>query len=328
MFLKIKHREQALALTGAALVLCAVASASETDQFYDRDKPLADSTEVLNRRVNEAIAEIVAGRRNDPEQKHIVITVYRKLGGRRMLDKLERWLFESPEVAKREVPRHESIYSGMPIWSTRTASVSELAKTLYVNDQLIGSDKISHFLSQGWKFHKRYQRYGSEEAAARRSVFTERGIFGAGATGTFSNADLVANFEGYRFYRSLFEDDVIPGKPAILRWEDGGWLVQREFDWADHVNEYWDEALNMSSYDALLRQRMLEKLVDMCPQYWQDPAIYTIANEDELRRRYAHLGMRDTRDMRLDTLCLAHLPETGDTMLADKRTVQPRPETL
>ena len=45
-------------------------------------------------------------------------------------------------------------------------------------------------------------------------------------------------------------------------------------------------------------------------------------------RRYAHLGMRDTRDMRLDTLCLAHLPETGDTMLADKRTVQPRRETL
>ena len=308
MLSKIKLLEQAIAVTGAALVFCAVTSASETDQFYDRDKPIADSTEVLNRKVNETIAEIVAGRRNDPKQKNIVNAVYRKLGGRRMLDKLERWLLESPEVEKREVRRRDSIYSGMPIWSTRFAFFFGLGKTLSINDQLIGSDKISHFLSQGWKFHKRYQKYGSEEAAAKRAVLTERAIFGASSTGSFSNADLVANFEGYRFFRSLFEDDVVPGKPAILRWEDGGWVVQREFDWADHVNEYWDEALNMNSYDALLRKRMHKKLVNICPRYWQDPAIYRIANEEELRGRYAHLGMRDTRDTRLDTLCLTHLP--------------------
>ncbi len=72
----------------------------------------------------------------------------------------------------------------------------------------------------------------------------------------------------------------------------------------------------MKSYDVLLRKRMHKKLVNICPQYWQDPAIYRIANEEELRGRYAHLGMRDTRDTRLDALCLAHLPETGDTLLA------------
>lgn len=315
MFSKIKLLEQAIAVVGAALVFCAVASANETDQFYDRDKPIADSTEVLNKKVNETIAEIVARRRNDPKQKNIVNAVYRKLGGRRFVDKLERWLIKSPEVEKREVRRRDSIYSGMPIWSTRTIYILGLGPTLSVNNQLIGSDKISHFLSQGWKFHKRYQKYGSEEAAAKRSVFTERAIFGSAATGSFSNADLVANFEGYRFYRSLFEDDVIPGKPAILRWEDGRWVVQREFDWADHVNEYWDEALNMNSYDVLLRKRMHKKLVNICPQYWHDPAIYRIENEEELRGRYAHLGMCDTRDTRLDTLCIAHLPETGDTLV-------------
>ncbi len=316
MFSKIKLLELAIAVIGAALVLCTVASAAETDQFYDRAKPIADSTEILNKKVNETIAEIVAGRRNEPRQKVIVNAVYRTLGGPRMTDKLEKWMIESPQVEKREVARRDSIYGGMPIWTTRFAFIFGLGKTLSVNDQLIGSDKISHFLSQGWKFHKRYQRTGSEEAAAKRAVLTERAIFGAGTTGTFSNADLVANFEGYRFYRSLFEDDVIPGKPAILRWEDGGWVVQREFDWADHVNEYWDEALNVNSYDVLLRQRMQRRFVSSCPQYWQDPAIYEIENEEKLRSRYAHLGMRDTRDSRLDTLCLAHLPESGDMMVA------------
>ncbi len=316
MFSKINVLGQAIAATGLALVFCTVTSAAETDQFYGRAKPIADSTEVLNRKVNETIAEIVAGRRNEPRQKDIVNAVYRTLGGPRMTDKLEKWLIESPQVEKREVARRDSIYAGMPIWTTRFAFIFGLGKTLSVNDQLIGSDKISHFLSQGWKFHKRYQRTGSEEAAAKRSVLTERAIFGAGTTGTFSNADLVANFEGYRFYRSLFEDDVIHGKPAILRWEDGGWVVQREFDWADHVNEYWDEALNVNSYDVLLRQRMQRRFVSSCPQYWQDPAIYEIENEEKLRSRYAHLGMRDTRDSRLDTLCLAHLPESGDMMVA------------
>ena len=38
----------------------------------------------------------------------------------------------------------------------------------------------------------------------RRSVTTERGVFGALTTGIYSNADLVANYEGYRFYRGLF----------------------------------------------------------------------------------------------------------------------------
>ena len=316
MFSKIKLIEQAIAVTGAALVFCAVASAAETDQFYDRGKPIADSTEVLNRKVNETIADIVARRRNEPSQKDIVNAVYRTLGGPRMTDKLEKWLIESPQVEIRDVARRDSIYAGMPIWTTRFAYIFGLGKTLSINNQLIGSDKISHFLSQGWKFHKRYQKSGSEEAAAKRAVLTERAIFGAGTTGTFSNADLVANFEGYRFYRSLFEDDVIPGKPAILRWEYGGWVVQREFDWADHVNEYWDEALNMNSYDVLLRKRMHRKFVNACQQYWQDPAIYQIANEEELRSRYAQLGMRDTRDTRLDTLCLAHLPETGGTIVA------------
>ena len=66
MFGKIKLLEQAIAVTGAALVFCAVASANETDQFYDRDKPIADSTEVLNKKVNETIAEIVAT--NHPRQ--------------------------------------------------------------------------------------------------------------------------------------------------------------------------------------------------------------------------------------------------------------------
>ena len=89
----------------------------------------------------------------------------------------------------------------------------------------------------------------------------------------------MANYEGFVFYRSLFEDGVIAGKPAILRWESGRWIVQREFDWADHVNAYWDEALNINHYDALLYPHMHARLLQFCPQYWRQPALHVVDRE-------------------------------------------------
>jgi hypothetical protein len=297
-----------IAGTTAALAFTACAYASETDQYFDRSEPMADSTAALNKKFNETLAKVIARHSTVRDQRIIVYKVASRLGGHhfvdyRLKDKYEIWALKSPTVVSRKVATGDSIYGEMPFWSIRAVAVFGLGETIRVNGQLIGSDKLSHFLSQGRKFYHRYQKSGSENKAARRGVLTERAIFGSGMTGSFSNADLVANYEGYLFYRSLFEDDIISGKPAIFRWEDDGWVMQREFDWADHVNEYWDEALNVNAYDWILRRHMEDRLADLCPQYWQNPAIYTIQDEDELQARYAHLGLRDTKSMRLGELC-------------------------
>ncbi len=310
-----------IATTAAALAFTACASASETDQFFERSEPVADSTEALNHKLNVTLARIVTRHRTVRDQRVIVYKVSSRLGGHhrvdyRLKDKYEKWALKSPTVATRKVAIRDSIYGNMPPWSIRAVAVFGLGETIRVNDQLIGSDKLSHFLSQGRKFYHRHEKSGSEKKAAKRGVLTERAIFGSGMTGSFSNADLVANYEGYLFYRSLFEDDIIPGKPAIFRWDDDGWVMQREFDWGDHVNEYWDEALNVNAYDWLLRHYMADRLADLCPQYWQNPAIYTIKDEEVLQDRYAHLGMRDTKSMRLGELCQGDMGEDHEAILA------------
>jgi hypothetical protein len=294
-----------LALSIAAAVLCwsPGATAYETDQFTNRHEPLADSTEILNRKVNNTIAGIVNEWQKDHDEMGFVDAVYREIGGLHWVDKLERWAIKSDEVEKLDTPRYDSVFSGIPIWAARVTFFFGVGKTIRVNDQLIGSDKIGHFLSQGRKFYKRYMHYGSEERAAEQSAYTERAIFGRMTTGSYSNADLVANYEGHRFYRSLFEDDIVPGKSAILRWEARGWVVQRKFDWADHVNEYWDEALNVNHYDALLYKHVHERLINFCPYYWEQPELYSIEDEAPLIERYAHLGLHSTRELRLDSLC-------------------------
>jgi len=308
-----------IAITTAALAFTACAYASEIDQYFNRSEPMADSTEALNKKFNETLAKVIARHSAVRDQRIIVYKVASRLGGHhfvdyRLKDKYEIWALKSPTVVSRKVATGDSIYGEVPFWSIRAVAVFGLGETIRVNGQLIGSDKLSHFLSQGRKFYHRYQKSGSENKAARRGVLTERAIFGSGMTGSFSNADLVANYEGYLFYRSLFEDDVISGKPAIFRWEDDGWVMQREFDWADHVNEYWDEALNVNAYDWMLRRYMEDRLADLCPQYWQDPAIYTIEDEGELQARYAHLGMRDTKSMRLGELCQNAIMATNHTL--------------
>lgn len=295
-------------LAGASLMAClgfitVSAGAYESDQLTKRSDPVADSTAALNRRVNETIDEIAHEWRGGRDDLAFVDAVYHRIGGHHWVDKLERWAMKSPEVDRLDVARYGSIFSGHPIWAVRVVGLFGVGKTIRVNDQLIGTDKIGHFLSQGRKYYRRYLKYDSEARAAEHSAYTERAIFGQLTTGIYSNADLVANYEGHRFYRSLFEDNVIPGKPAILAWRDGGWMVQREFDWADHVNAYWDEALNVNHYDALLYKHMHARLISFCDAYWAQPELYAIENEQPLRERYAHLQLRDTSELRLDSLC-------------------------
>ena len=293
----------AVLVAAAAVCLPATAGAYETDQFTNRHEPIADSTAVLNREVNKSIATIAANWRKGRDEMAFVNAIYHDIGGHHWVDKLERWAMKSPEVEKLSTRRYKSVFSRLPIWASRVTFFFGVGKTIRLNDQLIGSDKIGHFLSQGKKFYKRYIRYGSEARAAERSAYTERAIFGRLTTGSYSNADLVANYEGHRFYRSLFEDDVVPGKPAILRWENGAWVIQREFDWADHVNEYWDEGLNVNHFDALLYKHVHKKLVGMCSLYWEQPELYSIAEEAPLQARYSHLQLHSTSELRLDSLC-------------------------
>ena len=101
----------------------------------------------------------------------------------------------------------------------------------------------------------------------------------------------------------VFEDDIIEGKKAILDWRDGAWRVQREFTWADHVNAYWDEALNINHYDNLLYPHMKERFETLCPEYHRAPELYTLQDEEELKARYKDLQLRDTSELRLDQLC-------------------------
>lgn len=295
------------------LISPAPARAYETDQFSNRLEPLADSTAALDQRVNESIAAAARAHRGSRNDSRVVDAIYHDIGGHHWVDKIERWAMKSDEVDRNTPDRYDSIYQGHPLWATRVAALFGVGPTIKLNGTHIGSDKLGHFLSQGRKFWRRYQRSLDEGEAAEHSAYTERALFGQMTTGVYSNADLVANFEGYRFYRSLFEDNVVPGKPAILAWDGNHWEVQRPFTWADHVNAYWDEALNVNHFDALLYPHMKQRLLGYCDDYFEAPERYDVNDEEVLQARYSELQLRDTSELRLSNLCPAEGPEPAVT---------------
>jgi hypothetical protein len=286
-----------------ALCLPLLAHAYETDQFSHRLQPLEDCTELLDGRVNQSIEEAIRDWRGPRDERKVVDAIYHDIGGRHWVDRIERWAMQSEDVDRLTLDRYDSIYHGHPLWATRVAGLFGVGPTIKVNDVLIGSDKLGHFVSQGRKYWRRYQRSGDEGQAAEHSAYTERALFGQMTTGVYSNADLVANYEGHRFFRSLFEDDIVPGKPAILRWRGDHWVMQRPFTWADHVNVYWDEALNINHFDKLLYPHMEERLLGFCPDFHESPDSYRVSGEQQLVERYGHLQLRDTAGLRLGNLC-------------------------
>ena len=276
----------------AACVVVSGTAAYETDPYTHRERTVADSLVVLDREVNATLDRLASSWSRGEREWRFVMTVYWRIGGPNFEDKLERWAMESPEIERIEFKRGESLIDDFPALIARVARIFNVGPIINLNGVYIGTDKIGHFLSQGRKFYQRYRRLGDEALAMRRSVRTETGLFGRWTTGVYSNADLVANYEGYLFYRGLFHDDIVAGKPAVFRWQDGKPVRQRRFTWADHVNEFWDEGLNPNVYHKALLPHVEKRLLRLCDDYARRPQSYRIPNAAELVSRYRNAGMR------------------------------------
>lgn len=296
------------ALAAAALAVLFPRSllALETDQFSLRHVELADSRAVLNEQVNDTIARIVESWDSGRDEAQFRHAIYDRLGGPLTVDWLERWASEDESVDRIALDRASSIYANIPLMHRWRSGgfPSRLSPTIRVGHHRFGTDKIGHFFSQGLKYYRHYERTQDHTVSAQLSARTENGIFGRLTTGVYSNADLVANYEGYRFYASLFMDGVIPHKNRLIRWAGSRWIILRPFDWADHVSDLWDESINISFFARRLAPVVEANLQHRCQSYFiSSPAPTTMA--DRVRAlRYPHLRFIPNRRFSMSAICL------------------------
>jgi len=302
----------------AATLIAGGAVAYESDQYSNRLIDLPDSLAVLDARVNDALVEIAADWRGPEDRWQFARKVYWRLGGLHWVDHIERWAMDSDEVAKLPQRKHESIFSGAPLHVTRVNWFFGVGPTIRLAGSFVGSDKLGHFFSQGIKYYASHLLGWGDDHVLGRGRFNERWIFGQLTTSVYSNADLVANYEGYRFYRSLYEDGIVPGKGPIVAFRDGRAEILRPFTWADHVNDYWDEAANPSHVSEGLERYFLRTLPALCDDYRDAPERFVPADGEALAERYRELGLKPALELRLDRVCAPEAPDAVPELATGK----------
>jgi len=165
---------------------------------------------------------------------------------------------------------NDSIYRDIDYIEGFSLNLKELSDVVNIDGHLIGLDKIGHFFSEGWQYFEliHYDDYKIDQALewGRQQ---ESGKFGYSTTGIFSFADLVANFNGLRFWNKVLlkENDPLKGKFASFfdrpyitcdiqiidsiknRKIIKAWEFNTRLDMSDFIDGTWDEGNNCNSYD-------------------------------------------------------------------------------
>ncbi len=287
------------------LALAAPVAGYETDQYTHRLQPIADAQPLLDRIVDEALAGVAAKWRGPEDRAAFAAAVFHRLGGYYWVDRIERRAMKSPEIERLPQSRRRSIYQGLPFHARRVNYFFGVGRTIRLAGALVGTDKLGHFFSQGRKYYLSHLAGLSDERVVGRGRRNERWIFGQLTTSVYSNADLVADYEGFLFYRSLFEDGIVPGKPAIVRFVAGHAEIARPFEWEDHVNDYWDEALNPSHMSPAMARSIQGAIRRVCPDYRREPGAFAARDAARLSERYARIGLKPAPENSVPAVCAA-----------------------
>ncbi|WP_372655595.1 hypothetical protein [Halobacteriovorax sp.] len=162
-----------------------------------------------------------------------------------------------------------SVYSSITWLEGVSLNLKGLLGVMNLDGRRVGVDKIGHFFVEGFGFFRRayIKEEGSVESAVRWGKFTENSYFGLTTTGVYSNADLVANYNGMRFWNMLFlfsDDPAFKNKKTryklrpYLKCNNSKWKLNKRFGIRMFLDDSWDESLNCNYYDS---ERIQEAVV-------------------------------------------------------------------
>ena len=225
-----------------------------------RENPLEDSKFLINEKaafyLQNAIQRANSKSKGCNEKK--LYKSLRKNFRNHVFGKLTPWIIETNEIEKNEGKVHESIYSGFrwyeaPIVGLMSKVFSDATgHNLKFGEYYIGTDKFEHFLGTGYKyFKKKYLKGGSTEDVLKIGLKSEFGLMGAVTTGVVSYADMVANFNGMRFWNHILsENEDVLGEEfgPYVQCVDNKWIKANPIDFENYMDHGWDEGINCSKF--------------------------------------------------------------------------------
>lgn len=242
--------------------------ASEIDSYTHRSKMFVrDSNSFINKDINARLVGSVAelneegincpGSRQDDDADEVYDIVKDNISstfiGHSIAVRYEESL---PDNKKIFTEWEDSIYRDTTLWQGISLKIKGILSTMKVDGNIIGVDKMGHFFVEGWSFYKRaYLKYDDIriDKAIKWGQGTERTYFGMTTTGIYSNADLMANFNGMRFWNQLLgfqKDPLRKFKEPILTCKNSKWKLNTKFNFEEYIDAGMDEGVNCNYYDS------------------------------------------------------------------------------
>lgn len=184
---------------------------------------------------------------------------------------------------------NDSIYRDIDYLEGFSLNLRELSDVVNINGHLVGLDKIGHFFAEGWQYFEltHYQDYDIDQALewGRQQ---EAGKFGYATTGIFSFSDLVANFNGWRFWNKVLLGEKDPLKGVFANFINRpyvscdiqilasiknrkivrAWEYNARFDLSDYIDGSWDEGNNCNSYaDPFIEEKVTSRIRNVNPDF-------------------------------------------------------------
>lgn len=300
-------RLPAISLVLLGVVLAASSSAAEIDSVTTRRIQLGDSTESINAIINQRLLEGVANanvddrdiERTDSDDFCDEDRLYSELRKAVFESFIPRWGLRGYDLdlqlrdllseTSYSLSLQNSIYRDLDYLEGFSLKVKELSDVIRIDGHLIGLDKFGHFFAEGWEYFEQIRNQGETiEDVMRWGSRRESGAFGYATTGIYSFADLVANFNGWRFWNAILDhhDAPLKGKTASLLVEPyvhcdiriiaslkhrkvvKEWQLSRHFDILDYVDGAWDEGHNCNSYaDPTIEEKVDLRTEEIAPGF-------------------------------------------------------------
>jgi hypothetical protein len=260
----------AVIITGVSLPLAGL----ETDQYYAWCHPLGDSGDAINAKLNLELRLTLEELRSRPQTPSCedVAVVFKSRLHYLIFQDVEIWILKSPAVPRLPATaadeleyRRQNLYhlSGALDIGTWIPSVP----TIEIDRIRFGTDKISHFVSAGWRYYRRYMRalakgLSPEQAEHRMNrigFFWERTLLGGMSSGVLSLSDMEANYQGMQFYYNLCHGD-----DPVLELRDGVWEARRALDLRRYITPEWDESYQVPIFSKGRWRKVKPVLAGYC----------------------------------------------------------------
>jgi hypothetical protein len=291
------------AITLVIALAAGPAAALETDPFYAWGSELSDATPWINAKVNLEIEEVLArldaspraSSRSCDDAVDAILRHFRLF----IFHDLELWVSNTSLIDR--VPSDPDEVRGFRERYVYRAT-HELdpvvwmppSPTIEIDGIRIGTDKLTHFFSEG-SFYRRWYLGGIEdglahddavERAIRRGIWMERTLLGWYASGVLSLADLEANEQGMRWLVGMCHAE----RPQLRR-VDGRWVLDPPFDVRTFVSPGWDESWLPNLYSRSRWAKVRPVLEGYCD-------LVDSGSVRERRERYRRRS-RDSTSMRI-----------------------------